>query len=100
MAEKTMAQIGEEVRKRWVVGDIAIVHRTGRLEIGEISVLISVASPHRGDGFSACRYAIDRLKEIVPIWKKEVTSDGEYWVEGPTGIVAPQDTKVRGVCAE
>lgn len=100
MAEKTLAQIGEEVRKQWSVGDIAILHRTGRLEIGEISVLISVASPHRGDGFSACRYAIDRLKEIVPIWKKEVTSDGSYWVEGPTGIVAPEDTGGRDVSAE
>ncbi|MDP7496971.1 MAG: molybdenum cofactor biosynthesis protein MoaE [Roseibacillus sp.] len=84
MAEKKMAEIGEEIRQRWELGDLAILHRTGRLEIGEISVLIAVASPHRGDGFAACRYAIDRLKEIVPIWKKEVTPEGAYWVEGPT----------------
>ena len=84
MAEKKMAEIGGEIRNRWEVGDVAILHRTGRLEIGEISVLIAVASPHRGDGFEACRYAIDRLKEIVPIWKKEVTPEGEYWLEGPT----------------
>ena len=84
MAEKKMAEIGGEIRNRWEVGDVAILHRTGRLEIGEIIVLIAVASPHRGDGFEACRYAIDRLKEIVPIWKKEVTPEGEYWLEGPT----------------
>jgi len=88
MAEKKMAQIGDEIRVRWELGDLAILHRTGRLEIGEISVLIAVASPHRGDGFEACRYAIDRLKETVPIWKKEVTPDGEYWVEGPSAGVA------------
>ena len=88
MAEKKMAQIGDEIRERWELGDMAILHRTGRLEIGEISVLIAVASPHRGDGFEACRYAIDRLKETVPIWKKEVTPDGEYWVEGPSAGVA------------
>ena len=84
MAKMKMAEIGEEIRNRWEVGDVAILHRIGRLEIGEISVLIAIASPHRGEGFEACRYAIDRLKETVPIWKKEVTPDGEYWVEGPT----------------
>ena len=88
MAEKKMAEIGEEIRERWEIGDLAILHRTGRLEIGEVSVLISVASPHRGDGFAACQYAIDRLKETVPIWKKEVTPEGEYWVEGPTAAAA------------
>mgnify|MGYP006065312713 FL=1 len=84
MAEKKMAQIGAEVSEKWGVEDIAILHRIGRLEIGEISVLIAVASPHRLEAIQACHYAIDRLKEIVPIWKKEVGEDGEYWVEGPT----------------
>ncbi len=86
MAEATLAQIGEEVRSRWPhVEDIAIVHRVGRMDVGEPSVVIAVASPHRDDGvFEACRYAIERLKEIVPIWKKEVLTTGAHWVEGPT----------------
>jgi len=83
MAEKKMAEIGVEVEGEWGISDIAILHRVGRLEIGEISVLIAVASPHRVQAFEACRYAIDRLKETVPIWKKEVGEDGEVWVEGP-----------------
>ena len=83
MAEREMAKIGEEAASRWEVDDIAILHRVGRLEIGEISVLVAVSSPHRGDGFSACRFAIDRLKQTVPVWKKEMSEDGEYWVEGP-----------------
>ena len=83
MAEKKMAAIGEEIRARWGIEDVAILHRVGRLEIGETSVLIAVASSHRAAGFQACRYAIDRLKETVPIWKKEVGENGEAWVEGP-----------------
>ena len=83
MAEKKMAEIGAEVKERWDIEDIAILHRVGRLEIGETSVLIAVGSPHRGQAFEACRYAIDRLKEMVPIWKKEVGEDGESWIEGP-----------------
>ena len=86
MAEKKMAEIGTEIKERWNVEDIAILHRIGRLEIGEISVLIAVASPHRAEGFEACRYAIDRLKETVPIWKKEVSEDGGAWVEGPQAV--------------
>ena len=83
MAEKKMAEIGAEIQRQWRISDIAILHRVGRLEIGEVSVLIAVASPHRVQAFEACRYAIDRLKETVPIWKKEVGEDGEAWVEGP-----------------
>ncbi len=87
MAEITLAQIGEEVKKRWPhIEDIAIVHRVGRMEVGEPSVIIAVSAPHRDDGaFEACRYAIERLKEIVPIWKKEVLTTGAHWVEGPRG---------------
>ena len=83
MAEKKMAEIGDEIQRQWGIADVAILHRVGRLEIGEISVLIAIASPHRAEALAACKYAIDRLKEIVPIWKKEVCENGDYWVEGP-----------------
>lgn len=81
MAEMTLRQIGEEIRERWGLDRVAIVHRVGRLEIGEASVAIAVAAPHRAEAFEACRYAIDRLKEMVPIWKKEVWEGSEHWVE-------------------
>ncbi|HEY0581232.1 MAG TPA: molybdenum cofactor biosynthesis protein MoaE [Chloroflexota bacterium] len=80
MAEKVMAQIGEEMKARWPITGVAIVHRTGVLEIGQASVAIAVSAPHRGEAFQATQYAIDRLKEIVPIWKKEVWSDGSQWI--------------------
>jgi molybdopterin synthase catalytic subunit len=80
MAEKVMAQIGDEMRGRWPISNVAIVHRTGVLEIGQASVVIAVSAPHRGEAFAACQYAIDRLKEVVPIWKKEVWSDGSQWI--------------------
>ncbi len=82
MATKVMRQIAEEIRERWDVLDVAMHHRIGRLEIGEASVAVAVASAHRGEGIEACHYGIDRLKAIVPIWKKEVWSDGEEWIEG------------------
>ncbi len=82
MAEKKMREIAEEVRGRWPVTGIAMRHRVGRLEIGEPSVIIAVASPHRADAIEACHHAIDRLKAIVPIWKKEVFEGGEEWIEG------------------
>jgi molybdopterin synthase catalytic subunit len=82
LALKQMAHIAEEVSKRWPVRGIAMVHRTGYLKVGEISVAIAVACAHRGDAFDACRYAIDTLKKTVPIWKKEFRPDGSYWVEG------------------
>lgn len=80
MAEKVMAQIGDEMKERWPVSGVAIVHRTGVLEIGQASVVIAVSAPHRGEAFEAAQYAIDRLKQIVPIWKKEVWSDGSQWI--------------------
>lgn len=80
MAEKKLAEIGEEVRIRWGLERVAITHRVGRLALGEASVVIAVASPHRAEAFEACRYAIETLKETVPIWKKEVWEDGEVWV--------------------
>ena len=89
MALKKMQEIEREARQRWPVKKIAIVHRVGRLQLGEVSVAIAVACAHRQDAFEACRFAIDTLKETVPIWKKEYFADGEAWVEG----VVPQAKK-------
>jgi MoaE-MoaD fusion protein len=81
MAEVKMREIGESLRARWSgVKRVAMLHRVGRLEIGEASVLIAVSAAHRGDAFEACRYAIDTLKRTVPVWKKEHFEDGEVWV--------------------
>ncbi len=89
MAEKKLAEIEKETRQRWPVGEIVLVHRLGHLEVGEVSVAVAVSCPHRGQAFEACRYAIDRLKEIVPIWKKENWADGSTeWVH-PTEKPAP-----------
>lgn len=82
MAEKKMKEIGAEIKERWGLDNVTIVHRIGRLEIGEASVVIAVGSPHRKEAFAACEYAINRIKQTVPIWKKEVAEDGEAWVEG------------------
>jgi molybdopterin synthase catalytic subunit len=82
MALEQMRAIVAELKQRWPVDRAGIVHRLGRLEIGETSVAIVVASAHRKPAFEACHYAIDRLKKIVPIWKKEYFVDGEVWVEG------------------
>jgi molybdopterin synthase catalytic subunit len=80
MAEETLRQIGDEIRARWkTIREVAIVHRVGRLEVGEIAVVIALSAAHRPEVFDAVRYGIDRLKEIVPIWKKEVWTDGEEW---------------------
>jgi molybdopterin synthase catalytic subunit len=82
MAEKKLAEIEREVRNRWPVGDVGMVHRLGHLELGEISVAVAVSCPHREQAFAACRFAIDRIKEIVPIWKKENWADGSTeWVD-------------------
>jgi molybdopterin synthase catalytic subunit len=96
MAEKKMEEIGDEVRARWDVDRIGILHRIGRLEIGEISVLIAISSPHRKASLEACHYTIDRLKEIVPIWKKEVWTNGEAWVEGDPSSPAPTKQEDQG----
>lgn len=82
MAERKLREIGEEIKKKWDIENIAIVHRIGKLYIGEASVGIAVSSAHRKEAFEACHYAIDRLKEIVPIWKKEVYEGKEVWIEG------------------
>ncbi|MBT5875934.1 MAG: molybdenum cofactor biosynthesis protein MoaE [Candidatus Latescibacteria bacterium] len=81
MAEAKMREIGEEIREKWGIENIAMLHRVGTLEIGEISILISLAAPHRKNAFDACSYAIDRVKQVVPVWKKEIWEDGEEeWV--------------------
>lgn len=82
MAYAKMREIGAEMRGKFPIHRLAIVHRLGRLEIGETSVLIAVSSPHRGAAFDACRYAIDTLKRSVPIWKKEYFVGGAVWAEG------------------
>jgi molybdopterin synthase catalytic subunit len=82
MAEQQIRTIITEAERRWGVERIAVAHRFGRLEIGEASVIIVVATPHRSEAFEACRYIIDTLKTTVPIWKKEVATNGEEWVEG------------------
>ncbi|MCI0486519.1 MAG: molybdenum cofactor biosynthesis protein MoaE [Blastocatellia bacterium] len=81
MALRLFEQIGREVRERWPINRVGIIHRLGRIEITESSVVIVVTSAHRKAAFEACRYAIDRLKKIVPIWKKEYFEDGAVWVE-------------------
>lgn len=81
MAEKKLAAIAEEVRQKFAVGEIAMLHRIGRLEIGESSIVIAVAAPHRQAAFEGCAYAMDRVKVEVPVWKKEFFADGaDHWV--------------------
>ena len=85
MALAKLREISAEIRTRWPGSRVALAHRTGRLEVGEVSVAIAVASPHRAAAFEACRYAIESIKHDVPIWKREVVEGGAYWVEGPSG---------------
>lgn len=80
MAEKMLAKIGEEVKQRWPHTNISMAHRVGKVSICEIAVIIAVSSPHRKQAFKASEYAIRRVKEVVPIWKKDVRNDGKVWV--------------------
>jgi molybdopterin synthase catalytic subunit len=89
MADRKLEEIGAEIEERWEVKHVSIVHRLGRVEAGEPSVVIAVASPRRGPAFEASRYAIERIKETVPIWKREVWSDGYVWVGSQTGTRSP-----------
>ncbi|HXN77717.1 MAG TPA: molybdenum cofactor biosynthesis protein MoaE [Candidatus Dormibacteraeota bacterium] len=82
MATAQMRKIGDEIAERWPEARVAMAHRTGRLEIGEASVVVVVSCPHRAEAIAACKWGIDRLKESVPIWKKEHAADGTYWIEG------------------
>ena len=81
MAARKMEELESEARRRWPVIEVALVHRVGHLDLGEISVAVAVSTAHRGHAFEACRWLIDTLKEVVPIWKKELWADGtEEWV--------------------
>lgn len=91
MATEKMNAIVDEVEERWQVRDFAMIHRVGEVPIGETSIFIVAAAPHRAEAFAACRYAIDTLKQTVPIWKKEFFDDGEMWV-GETPGAARSDS--------
>src|SRR5215210_2493241 len=80
MAEKVMAEIADGVKRRYDLSEVAVAHRVGRCEVGEVSVAIAVSAPHRQDALSACRDVIDELKERVPLWKKELYEGGEEWI--------------------
>ena len=80
MALQKLEEIRQEVRVQWQIDNVAISHRLGRLDIEDISLVVAIASPHRKEAFHACQYVVDRVKEIVPIWKKEVFEDGYHWV--------------------
>jgi molybdopterin synthase catalytic subunit len=88
MAEPALAAIAAEAQARWPeIAAVSVVHRVGRLEVGEVAVVVAVAASHRRDTFDACRYIIDRIKQNAPIWKKEVGQDGAVWVEGPESTI-------------
>jgi molybdopterin synthase catalytic subunit len=93
LAERALARIVDEAVEQWPSVALAIHHRIGRLAIGEASVAIAAASPHRADAFAACRYAIERIKQIVPIWKHEYFEGGDVWIEGATAD--PDDADAR-----
>ncbi|GAC1504473.1 MAG: molybdenum cofactor biosynthesis protein MoaE [Candidatus Dormibacteraceae bacterium] len=82
MATAQMRKIGDEIAERWPDARVAMAHRIGKLDIGEASVVVSVSCPHRAEAIAACKWGIDRLKEAVPVWKKEHAADGTYWIEG------------------
>ncbi|WLV25996.1 molybdenum cofactor biosynthesis protein MoaE [Aciduricibacillus chroicocephali] len=93
MAEKKLAEIGKEINERWPDAKTAIAHRVGRLDISDIAVVIAVSTPHRADAFEASRYAIERIKEMVPIWKRENWEDGTEWLGDQLEKVAGEPGK-------
>jgi MoaE-MoaD fusion protein len=93
LALKSFVRIDEEAGERWPSVGLAIHHRIGRLDIGEASVVIAAGSPHRADAFSACRYAIERIKQIAPIWKHEHFEGGDSWIEGATADPLDEDAR-------
>jgi molybdopterin synthase catalytic subunit len=97
LALKAFERITAEIAARWPDVRLALHHRTGRIEIGEASVAIAAASPHRAHAFSACRYTIERVKQIAPIWKREFFEGGDVWIEGAT---ASPDDEVALAAAE
>ena len=95
MAEKKLREVADEVRERWPISCIGVLHRTGRLAIGETSLLVAVSAPHRKEAFAACEYAVDRIKQIVPVWKKELWEDGDGdWVAGYK-VLPPEEARTR-----
>lgn len=93
LALKAFERIANEARRRWPDARLAVHHRTGRLEIGEASVAIAAASPHRAVAYAASRYAIERIKQIAPVWKREYFDGGDVWIEGATAD--PDDERAR-----
>ena len=93
LAVRALQRIVDEAKELWPSARLATHHRVGRLEIGEASILIAAASPHRADAFAACRYTIERVKQIVPIWKHEHFDGGDVWLEGATAD--PEDVAAR-----
>jgi molybdopterin synthase catalytic subunit len=86
MAERVMTELAEEAKERFGLEDCAVLHRTGRLEIGETSLVVAVASGHRAESFEAGHWLVNEVKKKVPVWKKEVWDDGEAWIEGPESM--------------
>ncbi len=98
LALKAFGIVAEEISGHWPSARLALHHRIGRLELGEVSVVIAAASPHRADAFAACRYAIERVKQIAPIWKREVFEGGEAWIGGATAD--PSDAAAKQTAYE
>ena len=96
MADTQLAVVADEICDRFGVEDVAISHRLGRLELGDISLVVAVASPHRENAFEACKYSIDRIKQIVPIWKKEFFEGGEVWVGSQEDLEAKTGEAIGG----
>jgi len=93
LAERVFVRIADEAGEHWPSARLAVHHRIGRIEIGEASVVIAAASAHRADAFAACRYAIERIKQIAPVWKHEHFEGGETWIEG--AVADPEDADAR-----
>jgi molybdopterin synthase catalytic subunit len=98
LARATFERIGAEAAERWPSAQLAIHHRTGRVAIGEASVVVAAASPHRADACAACRYGIERVKQIAPVWKHEHFEGGEVWIEG--AVADPDDETARQTAFE
>jgi molybdopterin synthase catalytic subunit len=98
MAQREIAKLEEEIKRRWPVKSITLVHREGKLKVGDVSVVVAVSAPHRGEAFDAARYAIDRIKDSLPIWKREKLKGGRYaWVKGtPIQRNSPSASKEGG----
>ena len=94
MADNQLARVADEIQEKWGIASVSIAHRLGRLEIGDISLVVAIASPHRREAFEASAYAIDRIKQIVPIWKKEFFEGGEVWVGSQEDDCAKQGSAV------